>query len=130
MQSKHWLILGAVLLLGGAFLTTKGGDNASSSFNVGENVTISNGQQIIALTAKGGFFPAMSTAEAGVPTLLRVSTNGTFDCSSSISIPSLGYRGNLPPSGTTDIEIPAQGAGTTLNGTCSMGMYNFTIAFK
>ena len=130
MQSKHWLILGAIVLIVGAVYMTKNNDDVQSSSNVGENVSIVSGQQVIALTAKGGFSPEMSTAEAGVASILRVSTNGTFDCSSAISIPSLSYRGNLPPSGTTDIEIPAQPAGTTLNGTCSMGMYRFAIAFN
>lgn len=130
MESKNWYILCAVILIGGAVYMSKNNDGALLDSSVGENVSVVSGQQIIALTAKGGFSPAMSTAQAGVPSVLRVSTSGTFDCSSSISIPSLDYRGNLPPSGTTEIEIPAQVAGTTLNGTCSMGMYNFAIAFK
>jgi plastocyanin domain-containing protein len=130
MQLKYWLILGVIVLVSGTLFMTKSSGSVPPSSNVGENVSVVSGQQIIALAAKGGFSPTMSTAEAGVASILRVSTNGTFDCSSSISIPSLGYRGNLPPSGITDIEIPAQAAGTTLNGTCSMGMYNFAIAFK
>ncbi len=130
MESKNWFILGVGILIGGTVFMTKNSNSVLSSSIIGENINAVNGQQIIALTAKGGFSPATSTAQAGVPSVLRVSTNGTFDCSSSISIPSLDYRANLPPSGTTDIEIPAQVAGTTLNGTCSMGMYSFAIAFK
>ncbi len=129
MQSKHWLILGVIVLVGGALFMNRNGEAPSASDTAG-NVSVASGQQIIALDAKGGYSPAMTTAAAGVPSILQITTAGTFDCSSAISIPSLGYRANLPPSGTTDIEIPAQPAGTTLNGTCSMGMYNFAIAFN
>lgn len=129
MQSKTLLIFAAAVLVVGAFVIAN--KNATQpSQTLASNVSIADGQQVITITAKGGFSPAMTTADAGVPTTLRVSTNGTYDCSSAIAIPSLGYSKNLSPNGTTDIEIPAQVAGTTLNGTCSMGMYNFAIAFE
>jgi hypothetical protein len=57
-------------------------------------------------------------------------TNGTFDCSSSVKIPSLAIQKTLPPTGATDIDIPPQTAGTKLKGVCIMGMYNFEIAFE
>lgn len=129
MQSKTWLILASVIIVVGVFVVANK-NGAQSSQTVASNVSVADGQQIITMTAKGGFSPATTTAEAGVPSVLRVSTIGTYDCSSSISIPSLGYSKNLAPNGTTDIEIPAQVAGTTINGTCSMGMYRFAIAFK
>lgn len=122
------MIAAAALVVGGFVITNQ--NAAQSSQTLASNVSIADGQQIITIMAKGGFSPAMTTADAGVPTTLRVSTNGTYDCSSAISIPSLGYSKNLAPNGATDIEIPAQVAGTTINGTCSMGMYNFAIAFK
>ncbi len=102
------------------------GDSASISQNVSQD----SDRQIILIQAKGGYAPRLTTAKAGVPTILRVETNATFDCSSALRIPALGYSGNLPPSGTTDIEVPAQTAGTTLKALCSMGMYNFSIDFK
>lgn len=89
-----------------------------------------DGKQIIEISARGGYTPKTSVAKAGVPTIIRVVTNNTFDCSSSISIPSIGYRNNLPRTGTTDIEVPAQVAGTTLLGSCSMGMYGFAVNFE
>ena len=128
MQSKYILAMAAIILITGTVLIKN--NNPATTETTGENVSIVANQQIIALEAKGGFFPTMSVANAGVPSILRVSTNGTYDCSSALSIPSLSYRANLPPTGTTDIEIPAQTAGTTINGTCSMGMYSFSISFE
>lgn len=89
-----------------------------------------NGVQYIDLTAKGGYFPNLINAKADEQTTLRVKTSGTFDCSSSLVIPSLGYRTNLPPTGETNINIPAQKAGTQLLGMCGMGMYRFKINFN
>ena len=95
-----------------------------------DNVSVVDGQQIIKLTAKGGYSPQVTQASANLPTILRVKTQGTFDCSSAITIPSLNYRKNLPPSGETDIELANQKPGDTLQGLCAMGMYNFQIQFQ
>ncbi len=97
---------------------------------ISRNVSTADDVQIIDITAKGGYAPATTTAKAGVATRIRVKTNATFDCSSALRIPSIGYSKNLPPSGTTDIDLPAQDAGTTLTALCSMGMYRFSISFK
>jgi sulfite exporter TauE/SafE/copper chaperone CopZ len=93
------------------------------------NVTVENGVQIVKIEAKGGFSPKKSIAKADIPTILRFTTNGTFDCSSSVRIPSLNISKSLPLSGQTDIKIPAQKAGT-LSGTCGMGMYRFEVEFR
>ena len=92
--------------------------------------TIVDGVQIIDITAKGGYSPRVVSAKAGVPTVLRVNTNGTFDCSSSLVIPKLSYQKFLPPSGVEEILIPAEKAEGTMQGLCSMGMYNFQIRFQ
>jgi len=92
-------------------------------------VTQLNGIQYIDLTAKGGYTPSSITAKANVQTVLRVKTSSTFDCSSSLVIPSLSYRNNLPPTAVTEIDIPPQAENTVLKGTCSMGMYRFSIKF-
>jgi plastocyanin domain-containing protein len=101
-----------------------------SNKTISQNVSSSEGKQIVEVSAKGGYTPKLTTAQANVPTILRVTTSATFDCSSALRIPTLGYSTNLPPTGTTDIEVPAQKAGTTLKALCSMGMYNFSINFK
>ncbi len=91
-----------------------------------QNVSESDGQQIIVIKAKGGYVPKVSVAKAGVPTLLRVNTAGTFDCSSQLRIPSLNITRSLAPSGVTDIDLGILEPGT-LSGTCAMGMYPFEI---
>ena len=95
-----------------------------------ENVSVSDGKQIIEISAKGGYSPKKTTAKAGIPTLIKMRTNSTFDCSSALVIPSINYKKNLPFSGDTLIEIPPQKEGTVMRGLCSMGMYSFEINFQ
>ncbi len=92
--------------------------------------TVVDGTQIIEIAAKGGYSPKKTEAKANVPSIIQVKTSGTFDCSSALVIPSLGYSVYLPASGSTNIEVPAQQPGTVLRGMCSMGMYNFSISFS
>lgn len=92
------------------------------------NVSILNGTQYIDLTAKGGYSPQETIAQAGIPTVLQVTTNGTFDCSSAITIPQQKISKTLPASGTTEIVLGTPSLGL-LQGTCSMGMYRFEIDF-
>ncbi len=93
------------------------------------NVSIEDGKQIVTIDVRGGYNPRISTAKAGIPTILRFKTNGTFGCASSIYLPSMNYRTNLPLSGNTDIPLPTQQVGT-FRGMCGMGMYNFVINFQ
>jgi len=93
------------------------------------NVSSEGGKQLINMMAKGGFEPNETVAKSGVDSIIRVETRGTFDCSSSLVIPFLDYKTNLPPTGVTDIDLPSQEKGSTLFGSCSMGMYNFEIKF-
>ena len=93
-------------------------------------VSIVDGTQIIDISAKGGYSPRTVTAKAGLPTVLRVTTNGTFDCSASLVIPKLSYQKFLQPSGTEDIALSPEQAQGTLQGLCSMGMYNFRVIFE
>lgn len=79
-----------------------------------------SGIQTLEITAKGGYSPVSSELKAEAPALLRVITNSTFDCSSSLTIPVLDYRTHLPMTGTTEISIPPQPVGTTLTGLCGI----------
>ena len=107
-------------------------NNESNNGNqqVAGNVSMVDGKQIITINAKGGYSPRATTAKAGVPTVIKMNTQGTFDCSSALNIPSLGINKNLPSSGETLIDVPLQSAGATIQGICSMGMYNFSIHFN
>lgn len=109
-----------------AFVNRDGEEVIEENIN---NVSVVDGKQIIEIKAKGGYRPTHSIAKAGLPTILRINTNGTFDCSSSVRIPSMGIGQNLPLSGTTDIDLGTQKV-ATLQGTCGMGMYPFDIKFQ
>lgn len=122
------LIIG-ISIIGGAVVFARSGSTQAETASV-SNVSVTDGKQIVELTAKDGYAPKLTSAKADMPTTLRVKTNGTFDCSSGVVIPSLGYRKILPATGSTDIEVPAQKSGTRLEGVCVMGMYHFDVAFK
>ena len=93
------------------------------------NVSIVDGIQIVKISAKGGYRPKLSIADADIPTILRMQTSGTYDCSLSLRIPSRNIGMFLPQSGSTDIDLGVPERGT-INGLCSMGMYRFAVEFK
>lgn len=128
MKATVISIIAAILLIGGAFVFSKGNSKEDTVLPA-NNVSIIDGKQIIEIKAKGGYQPRKSVAKAGMPTILRFDTNGTFDCSSSVRIPSMNISKSLPQSGTTDIDIGSPEL-ATLQGTCGMGMYPFEVEFK
>ncbi len=97
---------------------------------ISNNVSVENGKQTVRIGAKGGYAPRKTIANANMHTIIEVETEGTYDCSSALSIPDLNYEKVLPPSGITEIEVPPQAPGTKLAATCSMGMYGFDIRFQ
>ena len=103
--------------------------NKNDTQNTANNVTVVDGKQIITINVRGGYSPKVSVAKAGLPTTIRFKTNNTFDCSSAVRIPSLSVSKSLPSTGETDIDLGTQGVGT-LKGSCSMGMYNFSVKFE
>lgn len=122
------LIVG-VMIGGFIFLLGKNSAQKNTQPDNVQNVTMADGKQIIEINAKGGYAPRISTAKAGIPTIVHFDTNGTFDCSASVRIPSLGISEVLPNSGSKDIDLGTQKVGT-LQGTCGMGMYPFEIRFN
>ena len=128
MKPLHIALIITTTLIGGALMLTLNKPSAPNE-PAADNVTIVDGQQIIDITAKGGYTPRTSTAKAGIPTILRFHTNGTFDCSSYIRIPSMGVSKNLSSTGTFDIPISDPKAGP-LVGMCGMGMYPFQVNFQ
>lgn len=119
------LTLGLVIALGIVFL----GGGSKSQETTGQNVEVKDGVQFITINAKGGYTPTKSIAKSDIPTILRFDTNGTFDCSSSVRIPSMNISKMLPQSGSTDIDLGNPKLGT-LQGTCGMGMYSFEVEFQ
>ncbi|HEY4500525.1 MAG TPA: cupredoxin domain-containing protein [Candidatus Paceibacterota bacterium] len=136
MKSVALAIAFAGILIVGAFVFSESGggsdwENGGGSLENANanNVSVVDGKQIIEIRAKGGYQPRVSTARAGLPTILRFNTAGTFDCSSSVRIPNLGISKILPQSGATDIDLGNPTLGT-LVGSCGMGMYPFEIEFE
>jgi hypothetical protein len=132
------LVLGGVLFLAAAvfFATNRGAQptpavpSPSADVNAANAPGAAGTEQVIEITAKGGYTPRTARAKAGAPLLLKIKTDGTFDCSAGLRIAAIGWSQTLDPTGEADIQVPAQKAGTTLVGVCSMGMYNFTITFE
>lgn len=121
----------AAVLIGWAFWVAGAKPSVDTVGGVAApTAVIVEGKQIIDITAKGGYSPRVVQAKAGVPTVIRVITKGTFDCSASIVIPKLSYQKFLQPSGVEEINLSAEQAQGTLQGLCAMGMYNFQIKFQ
>jgi hypothetical protein len=130
-------LCGVLILAAVAFLATNRGappvpavSTPSAGVNAANTPGDAGAEQIIEITAKGGYTPRTSRAKAGAPLLLKIKTDGTYDCSAGLRIAAIGWSQTLNPTGEADIQIPAQKAGVTLVGVCSMGMYNFTITFE
>jgi heme/copper-type cytochrome/quinol oxidase subunit 2 len=92
-------------------------------------VISTDGKQVFEIVVKEGYQPSEITAKAGVPVILKMKTQGTFDCSNVFTIPKLGLRMQLQPTGEALIEIPAQKAGDSVYGVCGMGMDTLVIKF-
>jgi plastocyanin domain-containing protein len=120
-------VLVGALIIGGVILFS--GHSSPQAGGTANNVSMVDGKQVIEINVKGGYSPKNSVAKAGVPTVLKLNTNGTFDCSSGVRIPSMGISKNLPPSGTTEIDLGTPNV-ATLDGVCVMGMYSFKIDFQ
>ena len=127
MKSIILSIIVAGILVGGAFALSR--NSSSNEIGSVENVSIVDGKQIIEINAKGGYQPRKSLAKAGIPTIIRFNTKGTFDCSASVRIPSMKIYKLLPQTGSTDIDI-GEGKLGILKGSCGMGMYPFEIEFR
>lgn len=129
MKKIKTILILLCVLSAGFFLLSFTSRSPEQSAVVENNVKIENGKQIIEIQVSGGYQPQTSIAKSGLPTTIRFVTNGAFDCSSSVRIPSLGIARIMPQYGQTDIDIGTPMAGT-LQGTCSMGMYRFQVQFQ
>jgi plastocyanin domain-containing protein len=128
MSKKTVFIFLLVTSLLGVFVFADSSDQKPKKTNP-KVVSIQNGTQTIELKAKAGYSPSSIKASANLPSILRVITDKTFDCSSDLTIPSLKITQKLPITGSTNITIPPQKPGTKILVTCSMGMYSSTIEF-
>lgn len=112
------------------FIGAFGSKNNSGTGGTAQNVQIKDGIQYVIINAKAGYSPRVSIAEAGIPTKLIIKTNGTYDCSASLVIRSLGFQKILAQTGEEVIDLGTPQAGQPLQGLCGMGMYNFSVNFN
>lgn len=133
-MSKNTLIAVSVVLgLGIVWVLVSGNNTDSQNRTASSNVNTvaqQGNQQRIKILARGGYTPNQINAVANKDTVLEIETKGTYDCSSSIAIPALNYRNNLPPTGSTEIKISAVQAKDSIEILCGMGMYRATINFE
>lgn len=101
-----------------------------TSSSTSSNVKIINGKQQITIIASQGYSPRMTTAKAWIPSEIKIQGNNAYGCESAVRIPKLSYSKNLDPKWSDTVQLPAQKAWDTINGTCGMGMYNFQIKFN
>ena len=133
-----------VLILG--FVTLDGGLNLMGSPLSLQNLTrnlfpppsesvpvtapVASDGDLILNVENDGYFPAMLKASAGRDLTLNLVTDETYSCARDFVIPALNYYQLLPATGTVQVTIPAQAAGSKLFFTCSMGMYTGQIVFE
>ncbi|HAX68334.1 MAG TPA: hypothetical protein DCY14_01880 [Anaerolineae bacterium] len=86
--------------------------------------------EIILNVQNGGYFPATLKVPAGQDFTLNLVTDQTYSCARDFVIPALNFYKLLPDTGTVQVTIPAQKAGSTIFFTCSMGMYTGQIVFE
>lgn len=132
MNKTALIIISSVLVIvmGFIFVGKSQINNEPVLIEDGKNVEIKDGVQYITIIAKGGYSPKTSIATAGIPTKLIIKTNGTYDCSSSLVIRSIGYKKILPQTGEEIIDLGIKNTGEILKGVCGMGMYNFEVRFE
>lgn len=121
------MTLGLIIGIGIIFLGDSSDNTEVTASQAGQNVVIKDGVQYITIVAKGGYSPRTSSVQADIPTKLIVKTNGTYDCSAALVIRSVGYQKILPQTGEEIIDLGTLQKGAVVQGTCSMGMYSFTI---
>jgi plastocyanin domain-containing protein len=92
-----------------------------------QNVEIRDGVQYVTVSAKGGYSPRITGIKSGIPTKLIVKTEGTYDCSASLVVRSVGFQKILQPNGEEVIDLGIPKSGERIQGVCGMGMYNFQI---
>jgi plastocyanin domain-containing protein len=120
------IILSAALIGGTIYVVS---DRSAPVVEVAQvrNIEIRDGVQYVTVTAKGGYAPRVTEIEGGLPTKLVVKTEGTYDCSASLVVRSVGFQKILQATGEEVIDLGTPKSGDVVQGVCSMGMYSFQI---
>jgi plastocyanin domain-containing protein len=136
ISMKSILTVASLLLVGVIIWLAISSPNISQEKEVkaqkDENVVrMEDGIQVIYITSTtGGYSPRTVTADANIQTILRMSSENSYGCERSFRIPSMNINEVLPAEGETDFDLGTPKNGEEVFGSCSMGMYTFTINFE
>lgn len=119
-----------IAIIGFVMIQNSGNTTDTSWASNGSNVEVRDGVQYVTVDARGGYRPRTSYAKWGIPTKLVMNTKNTYDCSAVLVVKAANFREVLPENGTTEIDLGTPKSGDKIPGTCSMGMYNFSIIFN
>ena len=121
-------IIISLVLIGGTvyFVSDRSASSGGEAAQL-QNIEIRDGVQYVTITAKGGYSPRITEIKGGLPTKLVVKTDGTYDCSASLVVRSVGFQKILQPTGEEVIDLGTPKSGDKVQGVCGMGMYNFQI---
>lgn len=121
------IIISLVLIGGTLYFISDRSASSGGEIAQSQNVEIKDGVQYVTVTAKGGYSPRVTQIKSGIPTKLVVKTDGTYDCSASLVVRSIGFQKILQPTGEEVIDLGTPKSGEKVQGVCGMGMYNFQI---
>jgi plastocyanin domain-containing protein len=121
------IIISLVLVGGTLYFVSDRSASSGGEVAQSQNVEIKDGVQYVTVTAKGGYSPRITQIQSGIPTKLVVKTDGTYDCSASLVVRSVGFQKILQPTGEEVIDLGTPKSGEKVQGVCGMGMYNFQI---
>ncbi len=122
------VIVSGVIIAGAIFLfSDKSEPVANTVETTAQNVTIKDGVQYVTINAQNGYSPRSTVIAPDMPTKLVVKTNGTYGCTTSLSIKAIGYQKVLEPTGEEVIDLGSPKSGFAMQGLCGMGMYNFEV---
>lgn len=128
MDKTLSIIITLSLAIGIAIVFLANG-GVSENGSAQSSIQIKDGIQYVTIMAKGGYSPKESIATADIPTKLIIKTQGTYDCSASLVINSLGFQKTLAQTGEEIIDLGTPQKGQAVQGVCGMGMYSFKIDF-
>ena len=80
------------------------------------------GVQVIEVTVRGGYQPALVTAEAGRTVRLNFTRREASLCGEEVVLPEFGRRAHLPENETVSVEVTPREPGE-YEFTCGMNMY-------
>ncbi len=124
------IIISITLIGGTLYFVSDKSEFSGGEATQSQNIEIRDGVQYVTITAKGGYSPRITQIRGGLPTKLVVKTDGTYDCSASLVVRSVGFQKILQPTGEEVIDLGTPKSGDKVQGVCGMGMYNFLINFS